>query len=521
MNSRDYLDLEMQQLINEDDTPYVSQRSRPNPFLSNHHMYGFGDGVEIEEIDDNKPSTFMEKACSYIPTAQKALRLAEMGCNFYRGSGDGCPMCCGGDGDGIMHYGGCDDCPFCHGRGSGGAFEEYTINNVPVLDIDVVDKIQDNYQKLKSFMQKRYGFSFVLSFESSPQITQIFQKYKGLSKSDKLRFLRKLDDIYNNAKMNQKQIAQEFLGKDYKEALDIYAPQYSIAKELGFSQKFIKIANIINEALKTPLLKDIAQKAIEKVTQGVSPVQEVAKALTDVVEEEIKQDVKSVQHLKPISVEQEKQKETVLSILNTIQQLAPIQEIKKITTKAQAETAKEAIKETYAQCMQRFPPGQKRKNCEHLTKAFLQKKLLQVELTKYKSYADCMADKTIKKGMRRQTCHKYTKAFRMQNPELFAQPVQKPALKQQPFNPESFEFQQQTQPKTQPKYISYAECMADKSIQPGLRRKTCHPFAKSAIAQKTSTMKRNLKIRKVAKQLKDKYPNMTYVDRMKKARKMV
>jgi hypothetical protein len=552
--------MELQQLFNEDEDPYVSARSRANPFLKHSgSSFGFGDGVDIEEIFDDgssqplkqkqsflsqacsyvptaqkalqmaqlgckfykgngvdieeifddQPSqplrqkeSFLSQACSYVPTAQKALQMAQLGCKFYKGSGSGCPMCCGGEYS--EHLGGCANCPFCSGMG-GGVGELVAIKNMPILMPSVVDEINDNYQSLMSFLNNRYGLGFRQRV-SNEMRNKIYNDYKSLlTKSEKYQYLKRLDNAYNfPRKQVQEQYPVSIVSRPTQRTL-------SVAESLGIPADLLKIGQFVTSALSNPALQQVASSVIQNVIEGKTAQETAAKVLTDVLQEESKGEVKAILSLRPASKEQAKQKAIVEEIIKTVETLAPIQEIKKITTVQQAEQAKEEIKETYAQCLNRYEVGQKRKNCEHLTKAYLQRKLLQVELTKYKNYAECMADSTISKGMKRKTCHKYTKAFKMQHPDLFAEPVGE--VSAQPVSNE---------PPQEPKYKSFFECMQDSTIPKGMKRKTCHPYARSAmVKQKASTIKRNNAIKQKAKQLKDKYPDMPYNERVKRARKLV
>jgi hypothetical protein len=87
MKARKYVDMELKQLYNENDTPYVSKRSRSNPFYEG--------GVDIEEIFDDvevprapRPSRSrgqpkegkLALACSYVPIVKTAVDMAEQGC---------------------------------------------------------------------------------------------------------------------------------------------------------------------------------------------------------------------------------------------------------------------------------------------------------------------------------------------------------------------------------------------------------------------------------------------------------
>lgn len=150
------------------------------------------------------------------------------------------------------------------------------------------------------------------------------------------------------------------------------------------------------------------------------------------------------------------------NIIKKIEAQVPSQIVPELTL-LQLENAKNTIKKTYLECLNSQPAGKKRKMCHHLTIKYIENKLQQIEDQKgaleYNSFADCMVGEK-KKGFK-------------------------------------------------------------KGIM-----KRCHPFIKKTKyvpteAQKQKNKDREKRVKKKAKELKITHPNMYYIDRVKKARKLV
>lgn len=147
----------------------------------------------------------------------------------------------------------------------------------------------------------------------------------------------------------------------------------------------------------------------------------------------------------------------VAEIIKEIEQQVPTEIVKELSP-TQLETAKEVLAETYFACLKRAPAGHKRETCKHLTKKYIKEKIEHIE-------------------------------------------------------------------KQSSQYESWIDCMIENKGTKGIR-KICKPYAKKkktvySEAQKGKYKSRQKLVANKAKQLKKKYPNKTYQQRLKMARKLV
>jgi len=460
MRARDYVDMELKQLYNENDIPHVSERSRSNPFYEG--------GVDIEEIDDDEPPKkqgILKRACSYIPRAKQAIDIAERGCKLM---GNGCPMCCGGK-RGKHTIGGCIGCPYCHGKSWGGTMlggmprvfvHDFTSNiNVP-YPTSQLSKI--NFSMLMGILRNRYGISNEKMAEkdagyhlASRARKKIIVHNKQLAlwhlfTADRRAFIDHLDKVH-----------KPLLQLEYKpEQSSALVPQEERRIISTIDSRFFKtgippevlqgIPEIIAQTydlVVSPEAQDILNIARQKLHSGLSSASQFTKSLISAIKKEATHDIKTVKQLSPSAHD-------VVKIIEHISPSSTIEEF--IEADEDVEQLKKVINETYKECLARFPKGQKQINCVHLTKKYVSGKINEIDVRKlYHTYGDCM-----------------------------------------------------------------------KNTEKGQKRKRCYPLTKKAHSEKkedvrSKTKMRNKKIYAHAKKLKSKHPELSYLDRVKMARRIV
>lgn len=506
MRARNYVDMELKQLYNENDTPYVSKRSRSNPFYEG--------GVDIEEIFDDvqeytpRPSRSRETprgkpkegklalACSMVPIVKTAVKMAEQGCYL---TGNGCPMCCGGKKG--KHGGGCADCPYCKGgcagcpycdgtgcsrccggkkgkrRGGVGEVTTYdepgdTITVVPRASYTFQDKpyiyddeiIDMNNTKFKKILKERFKYDFTSGMDpnlsrqgqrdmAKRNESNMWRRFNAMSDSEKINFFR----VYESKFLEQGQ--QRTLGyseKPYPVAtVGTRKPEQSYAIStidarkypIGIPQEVLQqVPGIVGRTYDLVVSPEGVQ-LMNLASRGFTSASQYVKGLLSAVKAEEKKDIEVIKHLEP----------DVRKVIKTVQQAVPDKAIEKAIREGKPlEPLKDAIKETYGQCLARFPKGQKQINCIHLTSKYVSGKINEIDVRRlYHTYSDCM-----------------------------------------------------------------------KNTESGQKRTRCYPLTKKAQGERkqkamTRTSARNKKVNALAKKLKSAHPTLSYLERIKLARKSV
>jgi len=501
MRARNYVDMELKQLYNENDTPYVSKRSRSNPFYEG--------GVDIEEIFDDvdytpRPSRSRETlreiprgkpkegklalACSMVPIVKTAVKMAEQGCYM---TGNGCPMCCGGKKG--QHSGGCADCPYCKGgcagcpycdgngcsrccggkkgKRRGGVFlggapdddEEviiqqhprvsYTFEDTPNMpDEDIVSM---NQSKLIKVMKERFGIDVNLvdpNLKGQKRKDAVRQarrrawdRFRDLSDDEKIMFFRQHEEKTRGYVEKPYQVVTVGTRRpEQSYAIStIDARKYPVGIPQEVLQQVPEIVGRTYQLVSSPEGKQL----ISTASSGFTTAAQYIRGLLSAIKEEEKKDIEVIKHLEP----------DVRRVIRTVQQAVPDKAIEKAIREGKPlEPLKDAIKETYGQCLARFPKGQKQINCVHLTSKYVSGKINEIDVRRlYHTYSDCM-----------------------------------------------------------------------KNTESGQKRTRCYPLTKKAQGERkqkatTRTSARNKKVNALAKKLKSTHPNLSYLERIKLARKSV
>ena len=515
MRARNYVDMELKQLYNENDTPYVSKRSRSNPFYEG--------GVDIEEIFDDvdytpRPSRSREilretprgkpkegklaLACSMVPIVKTAVKMAEQGCYL---TGNGCPMCCGGKkgkhsggcADCTYCKGGCAGCPYCDGNGCSrccggkkgkrrGGVGEATLDDEPDDRIPVIPSssytfedrpymsdeeiVNMNNTKLLKVLKERFGIDVNLV---DPNLKgqkmkdarrkarrRAWEQFSDLSDSDKIMFFRQHEEKRRGYPVEQPAEEPYYVGRPEQSAEKPYyvgrhKPEQSYAISTIDARKY-PIGRPREVLQQGP---SIVERSYDLIVspEGVQMMNLASRGFTS-ASQYIKGLLSAVKAEEKKDIEVIKHLEPdVRKVIKTVQQAVPDKAIEKAIREGKPlEPLKDAIKETYGQCLARFPKGQKQINCIHLTSKYVSGKINEIDVRRlYHTYSDCM-----------------------------------------------------------------------KNTESGQKRTRCYPLTKKAQGERkqkamTRTSARNKKVNALAKKLKSTHPNLSYLERIKLARKSV
>ena len=505
MRARNYVDMELKQLYNENDTPYVSKRSRSNPFYEG--------GVDIEEIFDDvqeytprqsrsretlretprgKPKEGkLALACSMVPIVKTAVKMAEQGCYM---TGNGCPMCCGGKKG--KHGGGCADCQYCKGgcagcpycdgtgcsrccggkkgkrRGGVGEVTTYDEPDIAVIprasytfrdrpDISDDEIVGMNNTKFKKILKERFNHDFTRGMD--PKLSRqgqrdmakknesaMWRRFNSMSDQEKIYFFRLYESKFperETPRYSEKPYQVATVGARRPE--QSYAISTIDARKypIGIPQEVLQQVPGIVERSYDLIVSPEGVQMMNLASRGFTSASQYIKGLLSAVKAEEKKDIEVIKHLEP----------DVRRVIRTVQQAVPDKAIEKAIREGKPlEPLKDAIKETCGQCLARFPKGQKQINCIHLTSKYVSGKINEIDVRRlYHTYSDCM-----------------------------------------------------------------------KNTESGQKRTRCYPLTKKAQGERkqkamTRTSARNKKVNALAKKLKSAHPNLSYLERVKLARKSV
>ncbi|MDP4225295.1 MAG: hypothetical protein Q8910_02800 [Bacteroidota bacterium] len=357
MNSQDYLNLELQQLFNENETPYVSERSRANAFLKNSSISG------------------------------------------------GCPMCCGGAMG--SHYGGCADCPYCHGMG-GGVTGDLKLRERPILDREFVSTMP--YQTYIRLLKERYGITFQHFGNLSKRVAQKHRERSRAAEWVRFNSLTLDEKMADLAKKEAKfLVPPSHIEQLYEERVpEVRFQPEEIRKNPPISQAMFEI---VKNKFTDETLWARALEAKQLYDDGEISAMQLSHIVTDLLEQQNKNVIKTLTFLEPS--ESVALIPYVKEVIEEIKEAAPIKKIKESTTKKELEGIRVTAVDTWRQCMARQTiPGQKRKKCIHLTKKYLEGKLDQIDVKMlFNNYADCL--KATKKGLKRTRCAPLAKSYTM------------------------------------------------------------------------------------------------------------